>query len=481
MSHAPKQAALEAFASGLLSPAGRARVERHLARCAPCNELLLQVRAYQSLRADAAAEALPELSWDRLSQALDKPLPQPEKPTSSTGRLIALAWPLLAVAATILIAWIGMSGGPETTPQVSVKPRPSVVPAPGEVALRGQVTLVAGAVFQERGGERIPVTLGSELDEHSVLVSEPGATLHVVLRDQTGFVMGSDSRLHLAELREHGIHLELTLGSVTSHVKKLEDAQRYSVATADYSAHVRGTRFVVEKRDGMRVFVHEGEVEVTHKGTIVATLLAGQAFESPRSGANARPNAHAEKPADPPLHTPSLGAAALQLPAVPSVRAWVIDGVAVAAHGGLAMRLPPGAVTLRFEDARGQLRTVDLLVDAAGTTLDEVALGKLTTPTEREGHLEPAQIGGAVRAGLDQLRRCYERSLRSSPNLGGKLTLSMRVAADGHVQRAEVKGSDLPVELQRCLTQEAQRLRFPRPEGGGGLSFDVPLNLRSGR
>lgn len=475
MSHTAKQAALEAYAADKLSAAGRARVERHLAGCDVCRGLLAQVRAFALLREDAQTEPLPELSWERMAAALDKPLPVPAKPRSRTGALVALAWPLMAVAAAVLIAWIGMTGGPETTPQVAVKTVPTVMPTREELPLIGRVTLVAGNVYIERSGERRPVTLGSTIEEHALLVSEPGATAHVVLREGTGFVLGEDSRLHVAELRQQGIHLELTTGSVYSRVQKLADEQRYSVATADFSAHVRGTRFLVEKRDALRVFVHEGKVEVTQQGKLVATLLPGQGFESPKGAQKA--------PADPVVHgLAMLDGAALTLPALPAIRAWLIDGQTIPAQTGLAMRVPPGSTSLSFLDPRGQVRTLDLTVDEAGTTLDEVTLGKLSAPAERTGHLEPDQISAVVRAGLDPLRRCYERALKTAPDLVGKLTLSLRVAADGHVQRAQADSSSaLPPELSRCITQEASRLQFPRPEGGGGLSFEVPLNLKSSR
>lgn len=474
MSHAPKQAALEAHAAELLSPAGRARVERHLAGCSVCRETLAAIRAYTSLRQDAELESLPELSWDRLSKALDKPLPTPAASTSSKGRTIALVWPLLAVAATLLIAWIGLSGGTTPSAPLAAKvPPPRAGPA-AELPLEGRVTLISGQAFLERGGERTSLTLDSKLAEHSVLVTAPNSELHVVLGGETGFVLSSDSRVHLAELREQGIHIELTLGSLASRVKKLSAEQRYSVATADITAHVRGTRFLVERREGVRVFVHEGTVEITQLGKTLAMLTPGQSF--------AVPTRSALGPSDRQVHALSLDqGVALQLPPLPSVRAWLVDGAPMSAQGALAMRVPPGPLSLPFQDLRGQVRNLELLIGESGSTLDEVSLARLVAPETRNGHLEPDQISAVVRAGLDPLRRCYERSLKTVPSLAGKLTLVMRVGADGHVVRAEAKGSsELPRELQRCLAQEAGRLRFPRPEGGGELSFEVPLNLKSG-
>jgi len=58
----------------------------------------------------------------------------------------------------------------------------------------------------------------------------------------------------------------------------------------------------------------------------------------------------------------------------------------------------------------------------------------------------------------------------------------MRVSAEGRVARAELASrTKLPADLARCIEMEVQRLIFPKPEGGGPLSFEVPLNLKSSR
>ena len=70
------------------------------------------------------------------------------------------------------------------------------------------------------------------------------------------------------------------------------------------------------------------------------------------------------------------------------------------------------------------------------TALEPAALAKLVAPKEvRTGYLEPEQISGVIKAGLEPLRRCYERGLRVVPTLAGKLVLVKRLVREGMVRR----------------------------------------------
>jgi ferric-dicitrate binding protein FerR (iron transport regulator) len=494
MSHAPKLLALEAYASGLLSTAGAARVERHLGACARCNQALAEVRSYALLREDAERSDVPLLDWNRFEAALDASPSQAAAQAGAalrtqpvprrSGKLIALAWPVLAIAATLVFAWIGMSGQPVPEASAPARTLPAAAPAMLGDALIAQVTLLAGSVTLEQDGVTRPLTLSSEVREGAHLITGPGAALHVTWSSGTGVALGESSSLRLAKLRRDEVELDLEQGSVVNQVHILAAGQRYAVRSGELSAHVRGTRFTVERQaasaspalQGDRVAVQEGRVEVQRAGQVLALLTPGQSYEHPKR----------DKPA-PVVQQSVHGAVALhadwgtlQLPALGDLHAWIIDGQPIAPHGGLSLRLPLGSTQLTFEDARGQIRSVAIDLRERITTLEPVALAKLVAPKEaRSGHLEPEQISRVIKAGVEPLRRCYERGLRVLPSLAGKLVLSVRVGADGRVTRAEPKGSELPLEVSRCISQEAGRMVFPKPEGGGAVSFEVPLNLKS--
>jgi hypothetical protein len=401
-------------------------------------------------------------------------------PSRRAGRAIAVAWPVLAVAATLVIAWLGRSGAPTTSPDVARQPAAQVTSAAPLLALVGRVTLVAGNVQLSVGDHSAPVDLQSEIREGSLLVSAREAALHVALGAGTGFVLGPESRLRVLELRPGHTRLELLAGSVANQVEKLAPRAEYRVLTGAITASVRGTRFLVEQRGGTRVAVQEGLVEVARDGEIVALLSAGQSFAAPERASAA--------PGDLQIHELARAFGelrALHLPPLPQLRNWRIDGAALSAQGELAMRMPPGIAQLTFEDMRGQVRSVEIDVRESETRIDPLWLAKLVTPREppRSGHLEPEQIAKVIKAGLDPLRRCYERSLRTRPALEARLTLAVRVGPDGRVQRASASGAEdtepLPQELEQCIASEAGRLLFPKPEGGGSMSFEVPINLKA--
>ncbi len=477
MTHAPKLFALEAYAQRLLSPRATAQLERHLAGCSICREALAAVRAYAELRAEAQTEVPAELSWERLEAALAAAPTRSAgtSPRRNVGKLIALSWPLLAVAATLAIAWFGKSGGDGVEPS---RPHASApAPAPEAQKVLGWVSLLAGSATLEHDGVQGELRLDSPIREGDVLRTGPKASLHVALSSETGFAVAADSELRVARLRAGETELALARGRVANRVQKLNERERYRVAVADLTASVRGTRFWVALGDEPSVFVEEGRVDVSRGDTLLSSLTAGQGFPAAlfaAPGAGARASVHLMPRAGPESF-------ALVLPALPAVRAWQIEDAPVSAAGTLAMRLPPGPSELEFEDVRGQIRSVRVDLNAPLVALTPADLSELIAPKAMPvGYLSPEQISAVVRGAIEPLRRCYERNLRVAPQLESKFALRMRVSAEGRVVRSEVDGNaKLPLDLERCIELEAHKLVFPKPEGGGPVAFEVPLNLKS--
>jgi anti-sigma factor RsiW len=492
MSHAPRLFALEALVAGRLSAAGTARLERHLAACATCSAALQAVREYDGLRQAARDDAPPELAWERLEKALDREAKAPpavtdgafsvrrRQPESRNGRWVALAWPVLAVAAVLVIAWISKHGQDQVARRGPVA---AVVPSPAaEVALiEGHVTLVMGRAERVREGERAPLVAGDVLREQDAILASEGAAVHVALADGSGFALAASSELSLERLRTDSVLLRLVRGDVASEVRKLAAPERYVVRGTTYSAHVRGTRFSVRQTAGFAVAVSEGLVEIMRDAESIAMLGAGQHWESSPDQAVAQ----AREPRVYGLGKPARDWPTLSLPVHPSLASWHLEPAWVAATAELAMRAPVGENRLELEDVKGKLHTVTVTVLPEGTRLSESALRKILEPADTLGFLPPEKISPVVQEGLGRLKRCYERTLRQDPRFQVKLVLAIRVAPDGHVARAQLaspagtdQAPELPDALERCVLDEARTWQFPRPEGGA-ISFEVPLNLRA--
>ncbi|MBK8168918.1 MAG: AgmX/PglI C-terminal domain-containing protein [Sandaracinaceae bacterium] len=84
------------------------------------------------------------------------------------------------------------------------------------------------------------------------------------------------------------------------------------------------------------------------------------------------------------------------------------------------------------------------------------------------GSLSKEVIRRVVQRHLNEVKFCYEQQLAQRPDLRGRVVASFIIAADGRVQSAAIRESDLgspPAEA--CISQAIQRWSFPAPEGGG--------------
>jgi hypothetical protein len=75
-----------------------------------------------------------------------------------------------------------------------------------------------------------------------------------------------------------------------------------------------------------------------------------------------------------------------------------------------------------------------------------------------------------------QARPCYNRALGADRSLRGKMRVRVRVMADGSVCEAHVVASDMPAEMNACVTQVLGGSAYP-PPAGGCLDAEVPLSF----
>jgi tetratricopeptide (TPR) repeat protein len=95
-----------------------------------------------------------------------------------------------------------------------------------------------------------------------------------------------------------------------------------------------------------------------------------------------------------------------------------------------------------------------------------------------EGALDRDIVRRVVRSRLGEVRHCYERGLRSNPNLSGRVELEFTITSSGRVGPTSIADDTLGAPGPgRCIAQAARRWTFPRPRGGGNVRVRYPFTL----
>lgn len=470
--HRPKTAALLAYAEDVLSEAGRARVERHLASCAVCRQELAAIRLYDTLVDDVDDEA-PALDFDRMELTLAREAQRVSTQMQQVKRRRA-RWPAvaLAAAAAALLAWLAWPR-PASPPvaEAPSEPEPTVeAPVVEESpALSPVVTLASAAL-----ADGAPLAVGAVLPEGAALATEAGGLAHVRLVDGTGFAMRAESAVRLTRAREDGVELTLERGQVAHQVGQFAHQSRYVVLAGGYEVQVVGTRFVVSYVDTeLGVDLAEGALEIRTPDGETVRLDAPARW---RSGGGRE--ADAEPAAEPAVETPwALAADAPRTEVTlrhPELVRWEIDGATLEAGAPIALSMRQGEHRIQGWDARGRLHTGLLRVGDVPVEMDPGAL-EPEAPRVRPGHLDPEQIAPVLQRGRRLISRCYETALRRGGGVQSHIRLRVSVGHLGEVTRAQVLDLQGNGEMATCITNYASRWTFPPP--GGPVTFEVPLTL----
>lgn len=93
-----------------------------------------------------------------------------------------------------------------------------------------------------------------------------------------------------------------------------------------------------------------------------------------------------------------------------------------------------------------------------------------------QGSLSRDVIQRVMRSATNQLRYCYERELRRTPGLRGKVVVKLTVDKDGKATAVKIEADTLKSEaVTACLKARVKRLRFPKPQGGGKVIITYPI------
>jgi hypothetical protein len=95
------------------------------------------------------------------------------------------------------------------------------------------------------------------------------------------------------------------------------------------------------------------------------------------------------------------------------------------------------------------------------------------------GGLERSEVEAVIQENLSQIRYCYNKALRTNPNLSGKVTTSFVIGGDGSVKTSRVPASTMASqEVEDCIKGRIASWKFPQPRGGGDVSVNYPFLLK---
>jgi hypothetical protein len=105
--------------------------------------------------------------------------------------------------------------------------------------------------------------------------------------------------------------------------------------------------------------------------------------------------------------------------------------------------------------------------------------GIAPTGAPTRGKLPKAAIDEKLKLAQPGIAACYERGLKSKPDLHGNVNINFVVATDGSVAHADAAEGDdaLPDSATvDCILAEIKKLVFPLP-AGGRVFINYPLQL----
>ncbi|HZS41995.1 MAG TPA: AgmX/PglI C-terminal domain-containing protein [Polyangia bacterium] len=451
------------YAGGKLSSGATATVEKHVQACARCRTALARVQAAQDVMRESLELPVPDVGGVR-TEATIRWLRVRPQPPARPAFVVALGLAACAAGALLLV-------GREPAKVPIAPPKIAVAPPvrPAAVRLQALITLLGGDVSLDRAGRVTPLQASALVEGGDRMVTAPGARVAAQWGEGSGWLLGPDAELALAELTPLSQKLELERGKIEVRVGARRPGETMQVSAPAHVITVRGTWFTVAA-DASRttVEVFEGVVEVTERGGTATTLLRapatavfgrGRSSTSPldpreadarrlRSQLNLLPFAAG-------LHG-ALDASALLAVRSEPEGALAVDGVDLGATP-LAVRRPLGRHYVEL--TRAQWKPIRRWVSLGPETGElRLALVRAETIPEPSG---PVAVEQMVRERGRQIRACYERSLKRDPTLAGTVSLRLRVGDAGQVTGVRVEDSTLEdPQVADCLRHEAAGWSF---------------------
>jgi len=117
--------------------------------------------------------------------------------------------------------------------------------------------------------------------------------------------------------------------------------------------------------------------------------------------------------------------------------------------------------------------------EAPAAEAKPVEPGITMTGAPTRGTLPKAVIDEKLKSAAPAVQACYERALKTKPELRGSVVVNFVVGPDGKVAHAEAAEADdalSDVPTVDCILAEIRKLVFPEPKGGR-VFINYPLKL----
>jgi hypothetical protein len=105
--------------------------------------------------------------------------------------------------------------------------------------------------------------------------------------------------------------------------------------------------------------------------------------------------------------------------------------------------------------------------------------GITATGAPTRGTLPKPVIDEKLKSIAPGIHACYERALKTKPDLRGSLSINFVVGTDGKVAHADASDGEEPFDdapTVECILAEIKKLEFP-PPSGGRVFINYPLRL----
>lgn len=88
-----------------------------------------------------------------------------------------------------------------------------------------------------------------------------------------------------------------------------------------------------------------------------------------------------------------------------------------------------------------------------------------------------SELENALQFRVKQAHRCYDNALAQDPTLRGKITVAVRVGANGQVCSAGIASNEMgSQQVASCVSGYFRGTNFPAPKGGC-IDVNVPINF----